>query len=326
MAWFFTRERPSTAWARTAPSAPARRRSGAAAVAALALVAMAPPPLLAAPTDPAAVEVRFAPEKDYGPFVFADSTGAVRGLSVDLLQLVQQHAALRVTWLPAASLAEQLVAVREGRADLLSSLRPTPERATFLAFSQPYVSVPALLVRRAAGGPTPSVGGLQHLAGQPVAVGKDYAVEGFVRERFPQVGWVAVPDDVAALKGVAQGRYAAAVVDAASAAFIQRELRLRRLETVGPVGFEYRLSFAVPKHRQDLLDRVDAGIRAITAAERTAIVARWLAPLGETHASTSALGGAAAQWGLALIGLSALAGVGLALRPAGAAGSPENKT
>lgn len=293
---------------------------------ALTLGAVAPAPVLAAPTDRVAIEVRFAPERDYGPFVFVDRSGAVRGLSIELLQLVQRHAALQVTMLPAAPLAEQLVAVREGRADLLSSLRPTPERATFLAFSQPYVSVPALLIRRAAGGEAPSISGLQQLAGQPVAVGKDYAVEAFVRERFPQVQWVPVSDDAAALQGVANGRYAAAVVDVASAVFTQRMLRLRNLQTVGPVGFEYRLSFAVPKHRQDLLVRVNAGIRAITTAERTAIVERWLAPLSEADAGHSTFDSPAARWGLALIGLAALAAIGLTLTPSGGAGARQDKT
>lgn len=299
-------------------------RLHAIACAALASAAIGPLPLVAAPADRATVEVRFAPEKDYGPFVFVDRGGAVRGLSVELLQLVQRHAALQVTMLPAASLAEQLAAVREGRADLLSSLRPTPERATYLAFSQPYVSVPALLVRRSSGAGAASASGLQHLAGQPVAVGKDYAVEAFVRARFPQVHWVAVSDDAAALQGVANGRYAAAVVDAASAVFTQRALRLRNLQTVGPVGFEYRLSFAVPKQRQDLLARIDAGIRAITVAERTAIVERWLNPLSETDAATSALGSAAAQGGLVLIGLAALAAIGLALGTSATAGAKQN--
>lgn len=270
----------------------------------------------------APLAVRFAPERDYGPFVFVDAGGAVRGLSVDLLHQLRRHAGLEVTTLPAAPLSEQLLAVREGRADLLSSLRPTPERAAFLAFSIPYVSVPAIVVRRGDGPATAVAGtepreGLGSMAGLPVAVGKAYAVEHFVRDRFPQVRWVSVTDDVAALLGVADGRYAAAVVDAASASFIQREHRIRGLQAAGSVGFEYRLSFAVPRDRPDLLARIDAGIRALTAAERLSIVEHWMSPLDPALARPSPWKSHAVQWGLGLIAVAAVAALWLKLRAPG---------
>lgn len=288
----------------------------------LALALLVPAAAAAAPPEAEPLTLRFAPEKDYGPFVFVDAEGRLRGLSVELLQLVQRNAGLHVSTLPAAPLAEQLSALREGRAELLSSLRPTPERAAFLAFSTPYVSVPAILVRREAAGArtadAPSAAqALAGLGGRPVAVGRAYAAEGFVRQRFPQVDWVPVPDDVAALRGVVDGRFDAAVVDAASASFVQRHQGLAGLRSAGPIGFDYRLSFAVPLHRTDLLARVDAGIRAISTAERAAVVERWMAPLERSPDAPSAWRTPAARWGLGLIAVSAVLAVGLAAHATG---------
>lgn len=265
--------------------------------------------LLTAALSAGAEPVRFAPERDYGPFVYEDADGVVRGLSVDLLRLVERQAGWQVRTLPAAPLAEQLEALRAGRADLISSLRPTPERARFLAFSLPYVSVPAVLVRRADAPPA----SLPGLAGQAVAVGQSYAVEGFVREQFPQVRWVAVPDDVAALRGVAEGRFAGAVVDAASTAFIVRRAGLSGLRPVEAVGFEYRLSFAVPRARADLLERLDEAIRAIPAAERLAVLERWLPPLDATQAPPTGGQSLALRWGAGLVLLAAAGVLVLAL-------------
>lgn len=227
--------------------------------------------------------VRFAPERDYGPFVFVDQAGRVQGLSADLLERLAPAAGLRVQTLPPAPLAEQLALLRAGGADLLSSLRPTPERAEFLAFTRPYVNVPAIVVVRAAsalhegGADGPAV--LAGLAGRSVAVGAGYAVEGFARSRFPQVRWAAVPDDVEALRGVAAGRHEAAVVDAASAAFVTQRHGIAGLRAAGAIGFDYALSFAVPKARTDLVRRLDDAIAALPLAERTAIQQRWMGPL-----------------------------------------------
>lgn len=239
----------------------------------------------AGPAEPAAssapLTVRFVPERDYGPFVFADDDGRVRGLSVDLLERLAPAAGLQLQMLQPAPLAEQLARLRAGEAELVSSLRPTPERAAYLAFTRPYVSVPAILVVRqgtaTAAGDGAAV--LPALAGRSVAVGAGYAVEGFVRSRYPQVAWAAVPDDVQALRGVAEGRYDAAVLDAASAAFVTQRHGMAGLRAAGPIGFDYALSLAVPKSRADLLQRLDAAITALPLQERTEIQQRWMGPL-----------------------------------------------
>lgn len=223
--------------------------------------------------------VRFAPERDYGPFVFIDDRGALAGLSVDVLALVARQARLDVHTLPAAPLKEQLQRVRDGQADLLSSLRPTPERGAYLAFSRPYVSVPAIVVGRAGDRPLASGAPLAALDGRAVAVGDGYGVESFVRQRYPRVRWVAVPDDVAALSGVVDRTVDAAVVDAASAAFVRRRHGLRGLVRLGEVGFEYTLSFAVPKARTELLARIDAAIRGLPREQLQGAVERWLRPV-----------------------------------------------
>ena len=256
--------------------------------------------------------VRFAPERDYGPFVYLDTSGEPAGLSVDLLRLLQVRSGLKVQTLPARPLQEQLNLLREGQVDLLSSLRPTPERSRYLRFTQPYVSVPAvLMVRR----PDVSAGGsalsspLTRFDGRPVAVGKGYAVESFVRETHPGVRWQAVTDDVAALNGVARGLFDAAVVDAASAIFVMREHRLTGLVSAGEVGFTYQLSFAVPLDRPDLQQWLDQAISALPSRERQAVVSRWLLPLDETELESrvpSVIG-----WALALLAVGVTVGVGL---------------
>jgi ABC-type amino acid transport substrate-binding protein len=245
--------------------------------------------------------VRVAPERDYGPFIFEGAAGP-EGLSVDMLALVQRHTGLRVDWLAPAPLGEQLRLAQQGRVDLLTSLRRTPERAAYLAFSAPYVRVPAIVVTRA-GQARP----LGALAGQAVAVGAGYAVERPMREAHPAVRWQPVPDDEAALLGVADGRFAAAVVDAASAAFVIRRRALRGLAGAGEVGFAYELSFAVRPDRPELLAIVDAGLRAIGTAERTAVLDRWLTPLDESALVVRAPWATRAAWVLLVLALVAAA-------------------
>jgi len=225
-------------------------------------------------------------------------------LSIDMLSLAQQRIGLAVQTLPGRPLAQVLQSAARGEVDFISSLRPTPERAEFLLFTQPYISVPAVVVMPRASKPQR----LADLGGQSVAVGKGYAVESVVRERYPNVRWQAVADDVAALKGVADGRYAAAVVDAASLAFVVREHQLPGLVATGEANFHYALSFAVRKDLPELRDILDAAFRSLGQAERQRVIDRWLLPADLDAATRSS------PWATRLAAALLLGGALLAAR------------
>lgn len=238
-------------------------------------------PALSAPSAPASAPaagarllraVRFAPEIDYGPFVYRDADGAIRGLSVDLLGALAPRAGLVIETLPARPLAEQLAAAQRGEVDLISSLRPTPERSAYLRFTPPYIEVPAVVVGRAG---QPAVD-LDALIGRPVAVGRGYAVEAFVRQRHPAVNWVPVSDDRAGLRLLVGGQVEAVVADVASLAFLGRQPGAMTLGAMHAVGFQYALSFAYRKDWPELGDALAAAIQALPPVERQRVVDRWM--------------------------------------------------
>ena len=220
----------------------------------------------------AAGEIRFAPEKDYGPFVYQTAEGRVEGLSIDILEAVKSGLDSPVLMLPAQPLAAILEAARRGEVDLISSLRPTPERSAYLAFTSPYVQVPAVLVVRQSVSPAT----LKDLRGQRVAVGKGYAVEAFVRQAHPQVDWQAVPDDLSALQGLMAGHYQAVVADIASVSHLLRRKQVKGVQVSEAVGFDYPLSFAYRKSLPQLGRQLEAGLQRLDDGTRQRIVSRWI--------------------------------------------------
>lgn len=230
--------------------------------------------------DPSSSSVlRLAVERDYAPFVFVDEAGQAQGLSIDFLALVLQRSGLQVQPQEPRPLADLLDDLRGRRADLITSLRSTPERAQFLVFSRPYIDVPAILVVGPAVSAAQARKGLQDLSGRPVAIGKGYGVEAPMRSRFPRVDWQAVADDASALRGVAEGRFAAAVADAASVAYLIRREGFMNLRPAGRVGFDYPLSFALEKSLAPLMPRLDQAILEIPADQRQTVIDRWMGDL-----------------------------------------------
>ena len=264
-----------------------------------------------AETAAAVGTVRFVPEKDYGPFVYEDDEGVLTGLSIDFLREIVAKTGLDVVDLPARDLAENLDLAQRGEVDLLSSLRPTPQRAVYLSFTDPYVTVPAVLVvlQSKASGES----GLGDLEGRPVGVGKGYGVEAFVKSRFPKVEWVAVGNDAEGLERLRAGEVAGMVADIASVNFVAAEQDWTDLYVVGNVGFDYPLSFAFSKDRPEIGEALELGLLEIEVERRQEIVDRWLGVSTTSYADSRV---ALVRTVALVLGAAALflAGAGILLR------------
>lgn len=217
-------------------------------------------------------QIRFAPEKDYGPFVYQSAEGRVVGLSIDMLDALKPGLDAPVVTLPAQPLAAILEAAQRGEVDLISSLRPTPERSAYLAFTSAYVQVPAVLVVRQSVSPAR----MNDLKAQRVAVGQGYAVEAFVRQAYPQVDWQAVPDDLIGLQGLMAGKYQAVVADIASVSHLMRQGQVKGVQVSQAVGFDYPLSFAYRKSLPQLGRQLEEGLKRLDNSTRQTIINRWI--------------------------------------------------
>ncbi|WP_348945842.1 transporter substrate-binding domain-containing protein [Chitinibacter sp. FCG-7] len=218
------------------------------------------------------LRLRFAPEKDYGPFIFQDERGQLQGLSYDMLQALRPLANLELINLPPRPLAEILAQAKSGGVDLVSSLRATSERAQYLGFTRPYVAVPAVLVRRQ---DRPSQT-LVQLSGASIAVGRGYAVEAFVREQYPRINWLAVSDDPTAMQMLARGEIDGVVADIASVIFIAKQRQQRNWRVEQHIGFDYQLSFAFPLSQPEIGLRLNQALQQLPLAKREEILQRWL--------------------------------------------------
>ncbi|MCJ8169485.1 transporter substrate-binding domain-containing protein [Atopomonas sediminilitoris] len=217
--------------------------------------------------------VRFAPEADYGPFIYQNQQGQIAGLSLEFLEQISRNAGLTLLTLEPQPLAKIMQAVAAGDVDVVSSLRPTPERAKYLGFTAPYVQIPAVVVGRYDSSQRLDLGALGEAQ---VAVGEGYAVEAFVRQAYPQIQWQTVPSDSVGLKQLLNGAVDAVVMDIASVNFIASQEGMQGLLIGAPVGFDYPLSMAYRKEDQALGEALEQGLAAIDQVQRLQILQRWM--------------------------------------------------
>jgi diguanylate cyclase (GGDEF)-like protein len=219
----------------------------------------------------------FAPERDFPPFSFVDSQGQHRGLSADVLDLVQEHTGLKFQAVAAGDRSNNLDRLKRREVDLLTSLRPTAEREQFIAFTSAYVSSPAVVLRRRA---DHRAGDLSDMGGQRLAVDRHSATEDFIRRSYPEV--VAVEVDVAAqgLRDLATGVVDACAVNLATASYVIERDRLGGLRVAGETGYFSTLTLGYRKDWPMLGRVLEKGLAQISEAERATMIARWI-PLSD---------------------------------------------
>lgn len=216
-------------------------------------------------------------EESYPPFVFQED-GRMRGLSVDVLDLVARMSGLSFAYSDPAPLSELLRKIREdGDIEVVTSLTSTREREEYLTFTKPYVRVPAVVVAPLGEGGYLSRPFEEIAAELPrIAVGKDFGVQAFLESNYPDVPLILEPDDEACLREVLSGGAELAVVDMASASWLIGRRQMFSLGIGPDVGFNYELGLALPKDGDPLLAAVlGKAIDAIDPGDADAVTHDW---------------------------------------------------
>ena len=214
-------------------------------------------------------------EKDYPPYIFINPQQQPAGLSYDLLQELQARTGLPLQATEPQSLSQLLEAAKAGQIDIITSVRPTPERAEYLAFTAPYVEVPVVLALRS---DQDSSLTLRDMTGKAIAVSQGYSVEPFVRKHFPQVQWQAMRNDFEGLQALLEGKVDGAVLDIGSASDLIKTHDLEGIQLGDGIGWNYELSIGYRKDWPELGSILDEGLRSLSIRDRKALFSPWLSP------------------------------------------------
>ncbi len=217
--------------------------------------------------------IRVIPERNYAPFIFVGDDGKPQGISVNYLRLIEKKLGITFVMEKGENLAEALKKVQRGQADVVTSLMKNEDRSKYLNFTSPYISVPAVIIVKKEISETLSP---EKLTGYRVAVGKGYAVEAYLREKYPGLHLVPVDDEVDGLKMLSFSEVDAIVADTASASYIIDRYKITNLRIAGESGFAYDLSFASRKDRPMINGILEKGLSAVSPAEREEIYRRWV--------------------------------------------------
>ena len=216
-------------------------------------------------------------EMNYPPYNF-NKQGKPVGFSIDYMNLLAKKIGIKIKYISGHSWSEFMKMTREGKLDVILNIRRTPERDTYLSFTEPYAATQKSIFSN-----DPFLNDLYTLKGKTVCVPKDFYIEYFLESYYPDIRLIKTESLLDCVKSVAEGNSEATIGSRAIIRYLMQENNVsvayetkipdRRL-TVG-------LAIATSKKMQLLRDIIQKAMYSIEEDKLSVLMYGWL---GEKNA------------------------------------------
>lgn len=227
--------------------------------------------------------IRVANELDWPPFDFVEN-GKPAGFVMDYIALITEMVGIEIEVVNGFAWSELLTMGREKKIDLFPGIWQTPERQAFLKFTQPYMSLPKVLV--AVNDDLNAYSSLEAMVGKKIALTEGYGTTELVMAEHPGPDYVIVPNNASGLEQLAMGRVDGFV---GSLGVINHIVKKHFISDV-KVVMEVKLSSNFPLQmavRNDwpILQRIlDKAIENISTEQYQGLVEKWIGTIGAVGA------------------------------------------
>ncbi len=214
-----------------------------------------------------------AVETGYPPFAFLDSKGNPSGLAHDYLLQLESKLGVNFSRKQFSTLDEIFSKVRSGEVLIVNAITKTPSRSEFLSFTEPFITVPNVIIVR-----NDRSGNMleKDLAGLKVSLVKSYAITEHLSKTETGIVADIVPNDLTAILNVSFGQSDAAVIDLATASYLLSQKGITNLRVAGEASQNIQLSIAVPRSKTTLHKILQKTLTSFTETERHRIQDRWI--------------------------------------------------
>lgn len=229
-------------------------------------------------------EIFVCPDLNYPPFEQITKSDDYLGISADLLREVGKNTGLRIKVSHEKDWDTCIAKIKNGSVDILGAVYISSLRDDYLVYSEPYYRSLLPIITRS---DTPTDMTLEQLRGKRVASVGEYTTNLLLREQFPDINIVTVPDVRSGLMAVSLGTADAYFGDLASATYYVESEGITNLHVSGSYTpkntTEFQYAFGIRKNAPELLSIVNKGLKAIPPEKRDEIFRRWISPALTKH-------------------------------------------
>ncbi|MBA1205377.1 transporter substrate-binding domain-containing protein [Pseudomonas capeferrum] len=207
------------------------------------------------------------------PFSYRDGEGHLRGLSIDMLRRIERLTGLSFDLEAGGTVEEMIEQVRQGKAEVIAGLTPSPRREEQLAFTRAYLSTVRVLVTRNSEQAPDS---LELLQGKRLAVIGSGAPAEYLRQHHPGIRLVESDGPLDAIWRVASSRADAAVLPLLGAWALTSRLHPGRIKISATLPMEpAHFALATARGAQELHSILNKALLSLSPHEMDMLAHRW---------------------------------------------------
>jgi len=218
-------------------------------------------------------ELIYAPDPSFPPLEFFDENGLVKGIASEYLEIISKRLNIKIRTVKYETWSQIIEKAENHEIDFSMIVHPTKKRLEYWNFTESYITVPNVIIVR---DEIKSDVEMQDLAHKRVAVVKDYSINEYIEENYPEIDIVPVTNVLEGIIRVSLFDLDAAVVDLPSAAYYTREEFLDNLRVTEKIEFVYHFSIATRNDWPHLNNILQKGLDAISNKEKEEIYNRWI--------------------------------------------------
>ena len=209
-------------------------------------------------------------DPDWVPYERIDGAGRHVGIAADLLALVSARTGVEFELVPTRDWNESLAFSKTGQCKVLSFLNQSVDRSEWLIFTSPLFSDPNVFITREE----------HHFISDPAALENESivfpegtAMEGMIRERYPNLEIMLAKSEDEAVEMVSAKRSSMTMRSLIVAAYTIRKNGLFNLKIAGQLPlYMNHLRMGVRKSDVVLRNILDKGVQSITPQEKGRVV------------------------------------------------------
>ena len=216
--------------------------------------------------------IRVAVDPSFMPVESVNEDGEIVGISGSYLDIIADKLNVSFEWSGSESFGDAVAQVRNKKADMLSAIHETPDRADFLTFTNVYMKTNSVIFAREG---EQLFGDLEGLNGYTVAQAEGHVVTDWIKRDYPEIDVIETPTISDALKLVSAGVVDAHVGSVPISSYNIAAESLSNLAVVGITPYEGGITMGIRADLPHLASAIQKAFSSITEAEKVDVTRSW---------------------------------------------------
>mgnify|MGYP000851125610 FL=1 len=212
-------------------------------------------------------------DPDWEPFEKLDKNNQHVGISADLIKLISLKLGIQIKVIPTKSWEESVEFSKAKKCDIMSFLNQTPQRETWLNFTNTLFTDPNVIIGRADNEPIKDLSKIK----ASIALPKETAMYERFQKDFPNLVIVPVNSEDEAFRFVEEKKADLTVRSMIISAYTIKEKGFFNLKILNqPINYENNLKMGIIKDEVTLVNILNKAINTITKDDVQKITNKWV--------------------------------------------------